>query len=506
MDAEETHLAPLFEAILKTVPAPRYDPSAPLQALVTNLAWSDYVGRLAIARVFNGSIRSQAQAGLCRPDGEIARGKLTVLYGYEGLERVEIQEAGPGDIIAIAGLDPIGIGDTVTDAERPLALPRITVDEPTISMIFAVNTSPFAGREGKFLTSRHLRERLYKESQHNVSIRVEDTESSDSFQVSGRGELQLAILIEMMRREGYEMQVSRPEPILHWVDGVKHEPMEQLIIDCPEEYIGVVTQKVGQRRGRMLKMINHHTGRVRLEFRIPSRGLIGFRTEFLTDTRGTGLLNHLFDGYDVWQGEIASRITGAIVADRSGRATGYAISNIQERGELFIAPGDQVYEGMVIGEGSRPMDIDANITKEKKLTNMRASTSDIAVKLVPPRSSPSSRESSSCATTSCWRSPRPPSASASAPSRPRTGTASAPTTSPGPPRDTAAPSPPRTGEAASTRPRRRACVRRPSGTRARRLPGPQFRPGRVTVPGFAARPTASSSGPRGAPRRPAPRA
>ena len=254
-----------------------------------------------------------------------------------------------------------------------------------IAMIFGVNTSPFAGREGRFLTSRHLRERLFKEALHNVSIRVEDTDSSDSFQVSGRGELQLGILIEMMRREGYEMQVSRPEPILRFVDGAKHEPMEQLIVDCPEEYIGAVTMKVGQRRGRMLKMVNHHTGRVRLEFRIPSRGLIGFRTEFLTETRGTGLLNHLFDGYDLWQGEIPSRTTGALVADRAGRATSYAIANIQERGELFVSPGDQVYGGQVLGETSRPEDIGVNITKEKKLTNMRASTSDIAVRLVPPR-------------------------------------------------------------------------------------------------------------------------
>jgi len=384
-DGEETHLAPLFDAILKTVPAPRFDPDAPLQALVTNLAWSDYVGRLAIARVFNGSIRSQQVVGLCRPGGQVERGKITVLYGHEGLERAEIQEAGPGDIIALAGLDPIGIGDTVTDAERPSELPRITVDEPTIAMIFAVNTSPFAGREGKFLTSRHLRERLFKEAQHNVSIRVEETGAADAFQISGRGELQLAILIEMMRREGYEMQVSRPEPILHFENGEKKEPMELLIVDCPEEYIGAVTQKVGQRRGRMLKMVNHHQGRVRLEFRIPSRGLIGFRTEFLTETRGTGLLNHLFDGYDAWQGDIAARRTGAIIADRSGRATAYAIANIQERGELFIAPGDSVYEGMVIGEASRPLDVEANITKEKKLTNMRASTSDIAVQIVPPR-------------------------------------------------------------------------------------------------------------------------
>ena len=385
MDGEDTNLAPLFDAILETVPAPVYDPESPLQALVTNLGWSDYVGRLAIARVFNGELRAQTTVSICRPAGAVDRGKVTVLYGYEGLERAEIPEAGPGDIIAVAGLEPIGIADTISDPERPLALARVQVDEPTIGMVFGVNTSPFAGREGKFLTSRHLRERLYKEALHNVSIRVEDTETTESFSVSGRGELQLAILIEMMRREGYEMQVSRPEPILRYVDGQKHEPMEQLIVDCPEPYIGTVTQSVGGRRGRLTKMANHGQGRVRLEFRLPSRGLIGFRTEFLTQTRGTGIMNHLFDGYEPWQGEIPSRLTGGLVADRPGRATSYAISNIQERGELFIAPGDQVYEGMVIGEASRPADIDANITKEKKLTNMRASTSDIAVQIVPPR-------------------------------------------------------------------------------------------------------------------------
>jgi len=385
MDAEDTNLAPLFEAILETVPAPVYDPESPLQALVTNLGWSDYVGRLAIARVFNGTLRAQTTVSICRPAGVVDRGKVTVVYGYEGLERAEIPEAGPGDIIAVAGLEPIGIADTISDPERPLALARVQVDEPTIGMVFGVNTSPFAGREGKFLTSRHLRERLYKEALHNVSIRVEDTDTTESFSVSGRGELQLAILIEMMRREGYEMQVSRPEPILRYVDGQKHEPMEQLIVDCPEPYIGTVTQSVGGRRGRLTKMANHGQGRVRLEFRLPSRGLIGFRTEFLTQTRGTGIMNHLFDGHEPWQGEIPSRLTGGLVADRPGRATSYAISNIQERGELFIAPGDQVYEGMVIGEASRPADIDANITKEKKLTNMRASTSDIAVQIVPPR-------------------------------------------------------------------------------------------------------------------------
>ncbi len=385
IDAPDTDLQPLFESIMTTVPAPRHDPEAPAQALVTNLGWSDYVGRLAIARVFNGALKNQSMVAICRPDGVVTKAKITVLYGYEGLERIEIPSAGPGDIVAIAGLEPIGIGDTVSDVERPTALPRIHVDEPTIVMVFGVNTSPFAGKEGKFLTSRHLRERLFKEAQHNVAIRVEDSEATDSFSVSGRGELQLAILVEMMRRESYEMQVSRPEPILKYIDEVKHEPMELLIVDCPEQYIGTVTQTVGGRRGRLAKMANHGHGRVRLEFRLPSRGLIGFRTEFLTQTRGTGIMNHLFDGYEPWQGEIAARVTGALVADRTGRATAHAIANIQERGELFIAPGENVYEGMVIGESSRAQDIDVNITKEKKLTNMRASTSDISVQIVPPR-------------------------------------------------------------------------------------------------------------------------
>jgi len=384
-DGPETMLEPLFETILSAVPAPRFDPAMPLQALVTNLDWDDYVGRLAIGRVFNGTIAKGQSVSLCRHDGTVSTAKVTGLYGYQGLKRIEIADAGPGDIVAVAGLEDVWIGETISAGDEPRALPHIKVDEPTIAMVIGVNSSPLAGRDGPHVTSRKIRERLDKETLTNVSIRVEPTETPDSFKVSGRGELQLAILIEMMRREGFEMSVGKPEVLTKVVDGARHEPMEALVVDCPEEYIGVVTQKVGSRRGRMTKMVNHGTGRVRLEFRLPSRGLIGFRTEFLTDTKGTGIANHLFDGYEPWQGDIAHRSTGAMVADRPGRTTGYAIEHLQPRGELFINPGDEVYEGMVVGENAREKDIDVNITKEKKLTNMRASTSDEAVHLVPPR-------------------------------------------------------------------------------------------------------------------------
>ncbi len=390
-DAEETDLAPLFDEILRSVPPPAFNPAAPLQALVTNLDWSDYVGRLAIARVVNGTLATASPVAVCRGetdgagDASPVRGKITVLYGTEGLKRVEIEKAGPGDIVAIAGLAEVGIGDTITDAETPRALPRIQVDEPTLQMVFSVNDSPFSGRDGRFLTSRHLRERLFKEAQHNVAIRVEETGSPDAFLVSGRGELQMAILIEVMRREGYEMQVGKPEVLLRTVDGVRHEPMEVLTVDCPEAYVGAVTQKVGQRRGRMTRMVNHGTGRVRLEFRLPARGLIGFRTEFLTDTRGTGIANHLFGGWEPWQGDIAGRLTGALVADRPGPVTAYAIEHLQDRGEMFVSPRDEVYEGMIVGENSRDADLAVNITKEKKLTNMRASTSEETTRLIPPK-------------------------------------------------------------------------------------------------------------------------
>jgi len=308
-----------------------------------------------------------------------------VLYGYEGLKRVEIAEASAGELVAIAGIDAIEIGETVADAEAPQALPLIRIDEPTVSMLFSANVSPMAGKEGRFVTSPQLRDRLMRERRVNVGIRVEETDSPDTFRVSGRGELQLAILIEMMRREGYELEVGKPTIITRTENGQTLEPMEYLVIDIPEEHIGAVTQKIGPRRGAMAKMVNHGTGRVRLEYRIPARGLIGYRTEFLTDTRGTGLLNHLFDGWDAWQGDIAHRQNGALVADRGGRATAYAIDNLQARGVMFIGPGLEVYEGMIVGENARDNDLDVNITKEKKLTNMRASTADEAAKITPPR-------------------------------------------------------------------------------------------------------------------------
>jgi GTP-binding protein len=378
-------LEPLFEEIVRSVPPPRYDPEAPLQFLLTNLDYDDYVGRLAIGRIFNGQVSKGQDVALCRKDGTVIPGRVTLLYGYEGLKRVEIQQAGPGDIVAIVGLEEVEIGETISERDNPRALPHIQIDEPTISMIFAVNDSPFAGREGKHVTSRKLKERLEKETLTNVSIRVEPTETPEAFKVSGRGELQLAILIEMMRREGYELGVGKPEVITRRVDEQLHEPMEMLVIDCPEEFIGVVTQKVGGRRGRMMKMVNHGSGRVRMDFRIPSRGLIGFRSEFLTETKGTGIMNHLFDGWEPWQGDIAHRPTGTLVADRQGRTTAYAIEGLQPRGELFVSPGLEVYEGMVVGEHARGNDLDVNITKEKKLTNMRASGSDDMVRLVPPR-------------------------------------------------------------------------------------------------------------------------
>jgi GTP-binding protein len=378
-------LEPLFEAILTTVPAPAFDPAAGLQLRVAMLDWDDYVGRLVVGRIVNGRVRQAERVAVVHRDGGVETAKVTVLYGYEGLKRVEIPEASAGDIVAIAGIEAIDIGETVADVDTPVALPLIRIDEPTVSMLFSANVSPFAGKEGRFVTSPQLRERLLKERKLNPGIRVEETESPDTFRVSGRGELQLAILIEMMRREGYELEVGKPEIITHQQDGRTLEPMEHLVVDVPEEFIGAVTQKIGPRRGVMTKMVNHGTGRVRLEYRLPSRGLIGYRTEFLTDTRGTGLLNHLFDGWDEWQGDIAHRQNGALVADRGGRTTGYAIDNLQARGTMFVAPGEPVYEGQIVGENSRDNDLDVNITKEKKLTNMRASTADEGIKLTPPR-------------------------------------------------------------------------------------------------------------------------
>jgi len=378
-------LEPLFETILTTVPPPRFDPDAGLQFRVTMLDWDDYVGRLVIGRIVNGRVRQADRISVVHRDGAVEQAKVTVLYGYEGLKRVEIPEAQAGEIVAIAGIEMIDIGETVGDLENPVALPLIRIDEPTVSMLFSSNVSPFAGREGRFVTSPQLRERLLKERKLNPGIRVEETDSPDTFRVSGRGELQLAILIEIMRREGFEVEVGKPEIITHQEGGRTLEPMEHLVIDVPEEFIGAVTQKIGPRKGLMTKMVNHGTGRVRLEYRLPSRGLIGYRTEFLTDTRGTGLLNHLFDGWDAWQGDIAHRQNGALVADRGGRTTGYAIDNLQARGVMFVAPGESVYEGQIVGENSRDNDLDVNITKEKKLTNMRASTADESIKLTPPR-------------------------------------------------------------------------------------------------------------------------
>jgi GTP-binding protein len=311
--------------------------------------------------------------------------KVSGLYVFEGLRRVETAEAGPGELVAVAGIEAVDIGETLADPERPEALPPIQVDEPTVAMLFAANGSPFAGRQGRFVTSRHLRERLAKEARVNVGIRVEETDAPDSFRVAGRGELQLAILIEMMRREGYELEVGQPEVLTRDEDGARLEPMERLVVDCPEEFIGVVTQKVGARKGQVLRLVNHGTGRVRLEYRIPARGLIGYRSEFLTDTRGTGLLNHLFDGWAPWQGDIPRRSTGALVADRDGRATAYAIDHLGPRGVFFVHPGDPVYGGQIVGEHVRDHDLDVNVTKEKRLTNMRASTADEGVRLTPPR-------------------------------------------------------------------------------------------------------------------------
>ena len=382
---ESSDLRPLFDQILKTIPKPAAPLDSVLQLLVANLDYNDYVGRLAIGRIFAGAVAVGDQISICKLDGRIEKTKVTKLFSFEGLKQVPIDRAEAGEIVALAGIEDIYIGETVSSADDPQPLPPITVDEPTISMLFSVNTSPFSGREGRFVTSRKVRERLDKEALANVAIRVENTEAMDTFKVSGRGELQLAIIIEMMRREGYELQVSKPEVITRRDNGQLLEPIELTVIDCPDTFIGVVTEALGRRKGRLTKMINHGTGRVRMEFEIPSRGLIGFRSEFLTDTKGTGLLNTIFLRWDEWQGTISQRITGALVADRLGPATTYALYNLQERGELFVRPGTEVYEGMVIGENARDVDLDVNVVREKKLTNMRASTADEAMRLVPFR-------------------------------------------------------------------------------------------------------------------------
>jgi GTP-binding protein len=378
-------LRPLFDAIVEHVPPPKGDPSAPLQMLVANLDASDYLGRIAIGRIFNGTVKLNDPVTVCKLDGSFENTKVTKLFSFDGLKRVEIAQAAAGDVICLAGIEDITIGETIADQEHRLVIPPIAVDEPTVSMIFGVNTSPVAGRDGQYVTSRNLRDRLEKELLGNVSIRVEDTDTPEQLKVVGRGELQLSILIEMMRREGFELQVSRPEIVTREMDGVRMEPVEDLIIDVPEEFQGVVIAQAGTRRGVPTKMVNHGSGRVRLEFRIPARGLIGFRSQFLTETKGTGIMNHLFAGWEPWHGAIPARPTGALVADRTGVATAYAIFNLQERGEILIEAGTHVYEGMLIGENARAADMDVNVTKEKKQTNMRASSADEAIRLIPPR-------------------------------------------------------------------------------------------------------------------------
>ena len=419
-DVPGEDLRPLFDAILDSVPAPKGDPEAPLQMLVANLDASDYLGRIAVGRLFNGRVKIGDPIAVCKLDGRTEPTRVTKLFAFDGLRRVDIGEAAAGDIVCLAGIENITIGETITDPERPQPMPAIAIDEPTVSMIFGVNTSPMSGRDGQFVTSRQIKDRLERELLGNVSIRVEPTDSPEQMKVLGRGELQLSILIEMMRREGFELQVSRPDIVTKYItDGaneperVSHrsgagpagapasdrgggaggakppgqlmEPVEDLVIDVAEEFQGVVIAQVGTRRGTMTKMVNHGSGRVRLEFRIPARGLIGFRSQLLTETKGTGIMNHLFAGWEPWHGAIPARTTGALVADRAGAASAYAIWNLQERGEIFVEPGAPVYEGMIVGENARPKDMDVNVTKEKKQTNMRASTADEAVRLIPPR-------------------------------------------------------------------------------------------------------------------------
>ncbi len=377
-------LQPLFEAILQRIPGPAGDADGPLQVLVANLDYSDYLGRLAIARVVSGTLSTGEDVAIAKLDGSLHKTRITKLFSFSGLKRLDIARTQLGDIVAVAGVEGITIGETIVAAENPVPLPPISIDEPTIAMQFTVNTSPFAGREGTYVTSRHLRERLEKELLTNVSLRVEES-GTDSFKVLGRGELQLSILLEMMRREGYELMVGKPEIVTKRIGGKLMEPQERLTVDIPEEFVGVVMEQLGTRKGEVTNMHNHGYGRVRIEFRVPSRGLIGLRSQLLTDTRGTIVMNSLFDGYTEWQGEIPHRPTGALVADRPGVSTSYALYNLQERGELFVGPGEEVYEGMIIGENAKDNDLDVNVVREKKLTNMRASTADEAIRLVPFR-------------------------------------------------------------------------------------------------------------------------
>src|ERR687894_736848 len=383
LDDDSRTLRPLFDQIVETIPAPKALREDALQLLVANLDYNEYVGRLAIGRIFSGEIAAGDTVAVAKRDRSLQKLRVKELYVFEGLKREKVERAAFGEIVALAGMEGIEIGETITSAEDPRPLPVIAVDEPTISMIFGVNNSPFAGKEGKYVTSRQIMERLDRGLLSNVAIRVEPTESPDQFKVSGRGELQLAILIEMMRREGYELQVSKPEVITRHENGQTLEPIEQVVIDCPEEFIGVVTEAMGRRKGQMTKMVNHGTGRVRLEFETPSRGLIGFRNEFLTETKGTGLINTLFLRWGEWVGPMRGRASGSLVADRAGDSTAYAIFNLQERGTMFVKPVTKVYEGMIVGENARNVDLDVNIVREKKLTNMRASGADDAMRLVP---------------------------------------------------------------------------------------------------------------------------
>ena len=385
LNDDSQDLLPLFEAIVSSIPAPAGDPEGVLQVQVTNLDYSDFLGRLAIARVFNGTLRRGAEVGISKLSGALVPARLTKLFTFRGLERDEADTVECGDMVAIAGVEDIQIGESITSLESPAPLEPLTIDEPTLAMMFTVNTGPLCGREGTLVTSRDLRSRLQKELLTNVSIRVEDSETTDLFRVLGRGELQLAILIETMRREGYELLVGKPEIVVRTEGGRKLEPQELLVVDCPEAFIGILMEGLGARRGEMVKMVNHGSGRVRMEFRIPARGLIGLRSQLLTDTRGTALLHSIFDGWIEYGGEMALRPTGALVADRAGTSTAYALWNLQERGELFIGPGVEVYEGMIVGENAREADMDVNVTKEKKQTNMRASTADEAIRLIPHR-------------------------------------------------------------------------------------------------------------------------
>ena len=381
---EGTDLDPLMDLMLERIPAPRYEEGQPLQAHVTNLDASPYVGRLALCRVHNGTIRSGQQIAWCRADGRIQRAAVSELYVTEGLERVSAEEAGPGEIIAVAGLEEVTIGETLADPENPQPLPVIEVDEPSLSIILGINTSPLAGKEGKKLTARQIRDRLDAELVGNVSIRVKDTERPDAWEVQGRGELQLVVLLEMMRREGFELTAGQPRVVTRKVEGEVHEPVERLAIDVPEEHVGAVTQMLAGRKGRMEQMVNHSTGWVRMDYLVPARGLIGFRTEFLTETRGTGILHHVFDRWEPWAGELRTRQTGSLVSDRQGQTASYSLFSLQDRGSLFVGSGEEVYEGMIVGENARSDDLDVNPTKAKQQTNVRAASADILVRLAPP--------------------------------------------------------------------------------------------------------------------------